>query len=229
MTAIQQKLAAIFQGEHAEHLEHIRSILGLLEHVAETKGRAEIDEAFRRAHSLKGAARAVDLETVEGLASGLETLFSRVRQGTMRLDQKTARVIHQILDASEQCVGAFRENRVPEDPAAALLAIDDVLGIESRAKKELVTVPVKTLPEATVPEAGAQPTPILCVCPPRIWIGWYGRRARCSRRASGKPASPTKSMRSKTISARWNWNASGFARHRRRCDGAWQINRGTPL
>jgi two-component system chemotaxis sensor kinase CheA len=130
LTAIQQKLAAIFQGEHAEHLEHIRSILALLEHVAEAKGRVEIDEAFRRAHSLKGAARAVDLDTVEGLAAGLETLFSRVREGTMRLDQPTARVIHQVLDASEQCVGAFRENRAPEDPAAALRAVDDLLGAE---------------------------------------------------------------------------------------------------
>ena len=46
MTAIQQKLVAIFQGEHAEHLEHIRSILALLENVADTKGRAELDEAF---------------------------------------------------------------------------------------------------------------------------------------------------------------------------------------
>ncbi len=83
----------------------------MLENVAETKGRAEIDEAFRRAHSLKGAARAVDLEAVEGLASGLETLFSRVREGTLPLDQRTTRVIHQVLDASEDCVGAFRENR----------------------------------------------------------------------------------------------------------------------
>jgi len=136
LTAIQQKLAAIFQGEHAEHLEHIRSILALLEHVVETKGRIELDEAFRRAHSLKGAARAVDLNAVEGLASGLETLFSRVREGTMPLDRQMARVIHQALDASEECVGAFRENRIPEEPAAALRAIDDLLGIEKPADEE---------------------------------------------------------------------------------------------
>jgi two-component system chemotaxis sensor kinase CheA len=73
LTDIRQKLAAIFQGEHAEHLEHIRSILALLESVGETQGRSELDDAFRRAHSLKGAARAVDLDPVEALASGLET------------------------------------------------------------------------------------------------------------------------------------------------------------
>ncbi len=93
MTDIRQKLAAIFQGEHAEHLEHIRSILALLENASDQNdsrktGGGELDEAFRRAHSLKGAARAVDLEAVEGLASGLETVFSRVREGTLALDQR---------------------------------------------------------------------------------------------------------------------------------------------
>jgi len=41
---------------------------------------------FRRAHSLKGAARAVDLDAVEELASGIETLFSGVREGSLPLD-----------------------------------------------------------------------------------------------------------------------------------------------
>jgi two-component system chemotaxis sensor kinase CheA len=133
---IRQKLAAIFQGEHAEHLDHIRSILALLdltssENGVELKGRAEIDEAFRRAHSLKGAARAVDLDAVEGLASGLETLFSRVRDGSLRLDRQMIRVIHQALDASAECVEAFRENRIPEEQAIARRAIDDLLGIHA--------------------------------------------------------------------------------------------------
>jgi two-component system, chemotaxis family, sensor kinase CheA len=139
LTDIRQKLAAIFQGEHAEHLEHMRSILALFEMTSEgvvdTKGRtAELDEAFRRAHSLKGAARAVDLDAVEGLASGLETLFSRVREGSLPLDRQMTRVIHQALDASEECVGAFRENRVPEDTAGAQRAMDDLLGIHTPAE-----------------------------------------------------------------------------------------------
>jgi two-component system chemotaxis sensor kinase CheA len=129
LTAFDKKLAAIFQGEHADHLKHIRSILALLENVAETKGRSELDEAFRRAHSLKGAAQAVDLDTVEGLASGLETLFARVREGGLTLDLQTIRVIHRTLDASEECVEAFREGRIPEAPAAVLRAMHELLGI----------------------------------------------------------------------------------------------------
>jgi two-component system chemotaxis sensor kinase CheA len=114
LTDIRQRLAAIFQGEHLEHVEHIRSILALLENVTETVGATELDEAFRRAHTLKGAARAVDLDEVEELASGLETLFSRVREGILRFDAEMIRVVRQALDASEDCVAEFRENRTPE-------------------------------------------------------------------------------------------------------------------
>lgn len=135
MKDIREKLAAIFQGEHAEHLERIRSILVLLENVPEAQGKSELEEAFRRAHSLKGAARAVDLNTVEGLARGLETLFSRMREGGLRLDRKAARVIYQALESSEECVAAFREKRTPEDAAAALRAIDELLCIGAAAEE----------------------------------------------------------------------------------------------
>jgi two-component system, chemotaxis family, sensor kinase CheA len=154
---IRQKLAAIFQGEHAEHLEHIRSILALLESASDKTSGKGLDEAFRRAHSLKGAARAVDLDAVEGLASGLETLFSRVREGTLALDQRASRVIHQVLDASEECVGAFRENRIPEEPSGARRALEDLLGLD--------TPPTAAPPElpapAGLPENAAEATPVL--------------------------------------------------------------------
>jgi two-component system, chemotaxis family, sensor kinase CheA len=160
---IRQKLAAIFQGEHSEHLEHIRSILVLLESASDKTGGAGLDEAFRRAHSLKGAARAVDLDAVEGLASGLETLFSRVREGTLALDQRASRVIHQVLDASEDCVGAFREDRIPEEPSAARRALEDLLGIDGLLGAGPLDLPAPAgSPEnvaraALVPLKGLQP------------------------------------------------------------------------
>jgi two-component system chemotaxis sensor kinase CheA len=165
LTDIRQKLAAIFQGEHAEHLEHIRSTLALLESVADTKGSTELDEAFRRAHSLKGAARAVDLDPVEALASGLETLFSRVREGALTLDQPMIRVIHGALDASEECVGAFRENRIPDHPTGALRAIEDILGNKQPGEKAPAGPPVSSAPvelaspvaSSVVSPAGLQP------------------------------------------------------------------------
>jgi two-component system, chemotaxis family, sensor kinase CheA len=157
LTDIGEKLAAIFQGEHAGHLAHIRSILALLETVAGPKGRTELDEAFRRAHSLKGAARAVDLDAVEGLASGLETLFARVREGSLPLDAQAASVIHQVLDASEDCMAAFREGRIPDTPRAALGAIAGLLGIEESGVETLAGVQAKAATVAGVPLAVLKP------------------------------------------------------------------------
>jgi two-component system chemotaxis sensor kinase CheA len=153
LTDIAQKLMAIFQGEHAEHLSHIRSVLALLENVTDTRGRTELDDAFRRAHSLKGAARAVDLDAVEGLASELETLFSRVREGTLPLDQAAISVIHQVLGASEDCVAAFREGRIPDAPRAALGAIAGLLGIQKPGLEDRAEAPVKATTGAAAPLA----------------------------------------------------------------------------
>src|SRR5262249_26064947 len=65
---IRQKLLATFQIEHHDHLEHIRSLVAMIVKTSAPRAGPELEEAFRRAHSLKGAARAVDLRSVEGLA-----------------------------------------------------------------------------------------------------------------------------------------------------------------
>src|SRR6266571_6602937 len=130
---IREKLLATFQVEHRDHVEQIRSLLALIEKTAGQPAGSELDEAFRRAHSLKGAARAVDLRPVEGLAHRLETLFSRVRQGVLLLDQNVAGVVQQVLDASEDCVTALGENRPTPGLGSALQAIERVLGIEPEA------------------------------------------------------------------------------------------------
>jgi len=130
---IRQKLLATFQIEHRDHVEQIRSLLAMIEKTSGQPPSPELDEAFRRAHSLKGAARAVDLRPVEGLAHRLETLFSRVRQGSLSFDDDVASVVSQALDASEDCVVALGDNRPTPGLSPALQAIERVLGVETPA------------------------------------------------------------------------------------------------
>jgi two-component system chemotaxis sensor kinase CheA len=154
---IRQKLLATFQIEHRDHVEQIRSFLATIVGDANASdggqpASAELEEAFRRAHSLKGAARAVDLSAVEGLAHRLETLFSRVRQGVLILDGNVAAVAQQVLDASEDCVAALGENRgnVTGDPVrgyeSSLRAIEQVLGMKSEASAVPLTAAPETVP-----------------------------------------------------------------------------------
>jgi two-component system, chemotaxis family, sensor kinase CheA len=128
---IQQRLLATFQIEHRDHVDQIRSLLARIGKTGADSYGPELEEAFRRAHSLKGAARAVDIHSIEGLAHRMETLFSRVRQGQYKLDQEITGIVQQALDASEDCIVALAENRPAGTVAAALRALERVLGTET--------------------------------------------------------------------------------------------------
>lgn len=123
MTGIRERLLAAFQIECREHLGAIRKLLDDLGTRSEGSGIAQLDETFRRAHSLKGAARAVDLDPVERLAHRLETLFARVRSGHLRLDADVAALVHAGLDAIEDWVAAFTAGAIPAEPTDVLAAI----------------------------------------------------------------------------------------------------------
>lgn len=136
----------MFQVEHREHLAAIRSSLDLLRGEG-VSGRPELDEAFRRAHSLKGAARAVDLATIETLAHRLEALFARMREGVVTLDGPVRAIVNDVLDAIEDWVAGHAEGRAQPDPSGARTAIEQLLEIEPE-------------PATVTPGDGAGPSPV---------------------------------------------------------------------
>ncbi|UFN48096.1 response regulator [Roseomonas sp. OT10] len=120
MSDFRQELLAAFAAEHQEHLGAIRAALAEAE-----QGRpADLRDIFRRAHSLKGAARAVDLPVVEALAHRLEALLARVLEGQASLDGPTVAVVQQGLDGVEGYVAALEGGATPPTPDAALQALD---------------------------------------------------------------------------------------------------------
>lgn len=159
MKDIRQALFSIFQAEHAQHLEQIRSILALYKTVSEAEGKAMLDEAFRRAHTLKGAARAVDIRAVEELADGMESVLSKVREGGLSLDREVATVIHQALDSSEGCLAAVEQQQTPSAPADVLQAMAQLLGareVGATTRRETPPPPQQPQQEPPAPVA-AQP------------------------------------------------------------------------
>ena len=99
MTDIRKQLLAAFDVEHREHLHAIRSALD-----NENRNAIDLTDAFRRAHSLKGAARAVDLPPVEEVAHDLEALFSQILEGQRALDEPTIAAARRNLDTIEDLV-----------------------------------------------------------------------------------------------------------------------------
>ncbi len=119
MSDFRQELLAAFDVEHKEHLQAIRHALD----AAAAGAAVDVKDVFRRAHSLKGAARAVDLPVVEELAHRLETLFAQVLDQSSQLDHATIGVVQLGLDAIEGYVAALTVASEPPPPQAALQAL----------------------------------------------------------------------------------------------------------
>ena len=150
MNDIRQKLLAAFQAEYREHLEQIRGILAKRPEGGPPG--ADLDEVFRRAHSLKGAARAVDLRPVETLAHRLETLFSRVREGALRLDGETVRLVQRVLDEIEDLTAALLGGQAPAGSSLAQAAMERLLGLET-AVAPAADPPPSEMPASALPLA----------------------------------------------------------------------------
>ena len=118
MTDIRERLLAAFELEHQEHLANIREALRQAERGGEAP---DLTEIHRRAHSLKGAARAVDLPDVETIAHQLEAVFLGVQAGTVPLDAPTIATVRRALDAIEDVV-AWATRGGGEVALAGLLA-----------------------------------------------------------------------------------------------------------
>src|ERR1700682_1605996 len=94
-----RELLATFAVEAQEHIQAINQHLLVLEKTPGPAKSAELlAEIFREAHSLKGAARAVNLEAAGNVAHRLETLFARLRDGEIAPAPPLFDLAYQTLD-----------------------------------------------------------------------------------------------------------------------------------
>jgi len=117
LIALRQRLLEVFETEYQEHLEAIRKRIASADGLDAALASADLTEATRCAHSLKGAARAVGLEDVEQLAHGLESLFNKVQSGETELGTDLKQQVLDVLDEIEDRVVEARPEEGAE-PAA---------------------------------------------------------------------------------------------------------------
>ncbi|MBZ0303319.1 MAG: response regulator [Anaerolineae bacterium] len=94
------ELLQSFHIEAVEHLQTLNQSLLKLERAADEKRRqALVQDAFRAAHSLKGAARAVDAEQIGTLAHSLESILQQARSTDATIEASVCDVLYGMLDA----------------------------------------------------------------------------------------------------------------------------------
>ncbi len=184
MADIRAQLLAAFEIEHRDHLEAIRRALA-------APAKADLREIFRRAHSLKGAARAVDLPQVEALAHQLEDLFAQAMEGKARLAGATLDEIRGLVDLIEAKAAA------PAPPAATLEAVAadavepaarprDLVRIDSDAIERLTLATRELSAAAQGQMAAPERLARLAADVRKLEQAWSGIRAEASSQASAR-------------------------------------------
>ncbi len=98
--AFLKKLLATFRVEADEHLKAMSAGLIELEKTPAAGRHAEIVESiFREAHSLKGAARAVNLKEIESVCQPLESVFAELKNKQLAVSPPLFDLLYQTVDA----------------------------------------------------------------------------------------------------------------------------------
>ena len=99
---IRQQLINSFKAEQKEHVQKInQGLLALEKKSAESERRALLEEIFREAHSLKGAARAVGMTTIESIGHSLEELLLMAKEGQLDFSAELFDLLFKSLDTIE--------------------------------------------------------------------------------------------------------------------------------
>ncbi|MBM4277595.1 MAG: response regulator [Deltaproteobacteria bacterium] len=95
-----KRLLATFKIEAQEHVRALSSGLIDLERASTAEKRQEMTETiFRVAHSLKGAARSVNLTDIEAICQSLESVFAALRRQEVALSPELFDLLHKAVDS----------------------------------------------------------------------------------------------------------------------------------
>jgi len=121
-----KKLQLAFKTEAEEHIQAISSSLLDLEKIpSPEKQIVMIESIFREAHSLKGAARAVNMTDIETICQSLESLFASLKHNSMTLSPQLFDTLHHAVDVMSKLLSS---------PAEGSSAISELMQQLSRAQ-----------------------------------------------------------------------------------------------
>jgi two-component system, chemotaxis family, sensor kinase CheA len=118
-----QRLLGTFLAELEEHVHTLNHDLLALEQQSDPAvTSALLATMFRAAHSLKGAARSVDVGPIEAACHRLETILAAVREERLKLTAEVTQLLFESVDAIQDAGKRLQEKRdLDSAPVTALL------------------------------------------------------------------------------------------------------------
>ncbi|MBI5249380.1 MAG: Hpt domain-containing protein, partial [Desulfomonile tiedjei] len=135
-----KKLLAAFRIEAEEHLRAISN--GLLElEKAPTGSEKVVESMYREAHSLKGAARSVNMTRIESVCQVVESVFAALKAGRLTASTDLFDTLHRAADTMAELLD--------EPEGVAIQGIVDQLADLERSVNPVNSTPVKSSPRAS--------------------------------------------------------------------------------
>jgi two-component system chemotaxis sensor kinase CheA len=124
---LMQQLQAVFEAELAEHLETMTGGLLALEHEENTEQQQQIlENIFRAAHSLKGAAKGVSQNTIANITHRLESIFNLLKKRQLVRSKPVFDAVLQAIDYIKLL--SMSSNIDPTELEELLDKLDNYLG-----------------------------------------------------------------------------------------------------
>jgi two-component system, chemotaxis family, sensor kinase CheA len=119
-----KQLLATFREEAEEHLGEITEELIALEKAGITPGSPLVERVYRKTHSLKGSARAVNLREIESVCQNLESVFSLMKKGEFIPDEAAFDLFHSAIKVTRGLLSSERNPGMsPAEVARSLRAL----------------------------------------------------------------------------------------------------------
>ncbi len=149
-------LKRLLETFRVEAEEHIRAISAGLMDLEKNPGEDEftvlIETIFREAHSLKGAARSVDLKEIEAVCQPLEGAFSALKRGEITLSPALFDLFHRAINVITQLISSPREKRTTGEKSKTRELISRLAELSRGAETKITSEEPPRVIEPPAPE-----------------------------------------------------------------------------
>ena len=159
-----KRLLDTFRVEAQEHVNALSSGLIELEKASTAQKQLEITETiFREAHSLKGAARAVNMTDIEALCQSLENVFAALKSQEITSSAGLFDLLHEAVDSLGKLLSAT-EGEPDSSEQSALAGIierlrDAAAGREIAGQESVIRAQAQPAPDTRPPTPDTETSP----------------------------------------------------------------------
>ncbi len=153
------EMMSIFKIESEEHLKNLNK--GLLSLEEKPGSKELLDELFRTAHSIKGAARMMGFSKIEAIAHKIEDIFGLIRKGEAALSPNDFDGIYEGVDVVSRIIDKISSEGSDQDidisAVCGKLAAIAASGVSAKAEESKISERKETIQYK--PVAGKTPVP----------------------------------------------------------------------